>query len=173
MAALTEFNAKQFERATGILNQRAEKVSPTPLDWMLRARIENAQKNFDLALAHLKKIPDSDPTGAQAWLLAGQIELARHHLRPAEAAFLRSHALDPEIIQVNRELAYLYALQRRKEEADVQFRALAEKLPPDNVIGFAWCQSFCGIWDPSAPRTPLMSKLLRNLGPERASNAIE
>jgi predicted negative regulator of RcsB-dependent stress response len=85
MAAWTEFNAKQFDRATGILNQRAEKVTPTPLDWMLRARIENAQKKFDLALAHLKKIPDSDPTGAQAWLLAGQIELARHHLRSSAA----------------------------------------------------------------------------------------
>jgi tetratricopeptide (TPR) repeat protein len=155
MAALTEFNAKQYDRATGILNQRATKVAPTPLDWMLRARIANAQKNFDLALEHLKKIPDSDQTSAQAWLLAGQIELARHHLRASEAAFLRSHALDPAIIQVNRELAYLYALERRKKEADVQFRVLAERVPPDHVIAFAWCQTFCGIWDPSEPRAPL------------------
>jgi tetratricopeptide (TPR) repeat protein len=155
MAAWTEFNANQFDRATGILNQRAEKVAPTPLDWILRARIANAQNDFDRALEHLKKIPDSDPTSAQAWLMAGQIELARHRLRASEAAFLRSHALDPEIIQVNRELAYLYALKRRKNEADVQFRALAEHTPPDAVIAFAWCQSFCGIWDPSAPRASL------------------
>ena len=155
MAAWTEFNAKQFDRATGILNQRAEKVTPTPLDWMLRARIANAQQKFDRALEHLKKIPDSDPTSAQAWLLAGQIELARRHLRASEAAFLRSHALDPEIIQVSRELAYLYALERRKKDADVQFRALAERVPPDHVIAFAWCQNFCGIWDPSEPRAPL------------------
>ena len=125
MAAWTEFNAKQYDRATGILNERAAKTTPTPLDWMLRARIAEAQQKFDLALEHLKKIPDSDATAGQAWLKAGQIELARHHLRASEAAFLRSLALDPEIIQVNRELAYLYALERRKKEADVQFRALA------------------------------------------------
>jgi tetratricopeptide (TPR) repeat protein len=155
MAALNEFNAKQYDRATGILDQRAEKVAPTALDWMLRARIAEAQEKFDLALAHLKKIPDSDPTSAKAWLKAGQIELTRHHLRASEAAFSRCLALDPEIIQGHRELAYLYALERRRKEADGQFRALALRTPPDHVIAFAWCQSFCGIWDPSAPRGPL------------------
>jgi tetratricopeptide (TPR) repeat protein len=32
---------------------------------------------------------------------------------------------------------------------------LAERTPPEAVIAFAWCQSFCRIWDPSAPRAPL------------------
>jgi tetratricopeptide (TPR) repeat protein len=155
LAAVTEFNAKEYDRATGILDERAAKTAPTPLDWMLRARIAEAQGKLDLALEHLKRIPDSDPTGAGAWLKAGQIELSRHHLRASEAAFLRALALDREIIQVHRELAYLYALERRKKEAYGQFRALSELTPPDHVIGFAWCQSFCGIWDPNAPRGPL------------------
>ena len=158
-AALTEFNAREYDRATDILDERAAKTAPTPLDWMLRARIAEAQQQFDVALEHLKKIPDSDATGALAWLKAGQIELSRHHMRASEAAFLHSLALDREIIQVNRELAYLYALERRKKEADPHFRELARQLPPDHVIGFAWCQSFCGIWDPGAPREPLRAAI--------------
>jgi Flp pilus assembly protein TadD len=80
-------------------------------------------------------------------------------MRASEAAFLRSLALDREIIQVHRELAYLYALARRKKDADVQFRALALSAPADQVIGFAWCQSYCGIWDPNAPRAPLSAAI--------------
>ncbi len=77
-AALNEFNAKSYDRASEILDRRAVDVVPTPLDWMLRARIAEAQGRQAEALDLLTHIPDSDPIGSQAWLKAGQIELARH-----------------------------------------------------------------------------------------------
>jgi tetratricopeptide (TPR) repeat protein len=115
---------------------------------MLRARIAESQGRLEQALGNLKHIPDSDAIGSQAWLKAGQIELARHDARGAESAFRRALALDPDQIQAYRELAYLYAVQRRREECDAQFRALAKRISLDYVLAFAWCQNYCDIWDP-------------------------
>ena len=153
--AWNEFNAKSYDRATAILDRRAAQVEPTPLDWMLRARIAESRGRLVEALDHLKHIPDSDPTSSQAWLKSGQIELARYNSRGAEAAFHRSLALNPEQIQPYRELAYLYALQRRRHECDAQFRALARRVQLDFILAFAWCQNFCGIWDPKEARQSL------------------
>ena len=58
-------------------------------------------------------------------------------------------ALNPEQIQPYRELAYLYAVERRRVECDAQFRALAKRMPLDYVLAFAWCQNYCRIWDPN------------------------
>ena len=80
-AALNEFNAKSYDRATALLDRRAAEHEPTPLDWMLRARIDESQGRLVQALGHLKHIPDTDAIGSQAWLKAGQIELARHDAR--------------------------------------------------------------------------------------------
>ena len=123
-------------------------VEPTSLDWMLRARIAEAQGRLEEALHHLKHIAETDANSPQAWLKAGQIELALRHARAAEAAFQRSLALDPSQIRPYRELAYLYALQRRKAECDAQFRALAKLTTLDAVLAFGWCQNFCRLWDP-------------------------
>src|SRR5262249_15121795 len=65
-----------------------------------------------------------------------------------EAYYRRALALDPSLTQPHRELAYLYALQRRKADCDAEFRALARLMPLDYVLAFAWCQNLCGIWDP-------------------------
>jgi tetratricopeptide (TPR) repeat protein len=153
--AWAEFTAKRYDRATAILNRRASEVAPTSLDWMLRARIAESEGRLADALDHLKQIPDSDPIGAQAWLMAGQIELARYHSRAAEEAYYRSVALGPDQVQGYRELAYLYAIQRRKAECDAQFRALAKRMPLDYVLAFAWGQNYCGIWDPNGARKVL------------------
>ena len=75
----------------------------------------------------IQSIPDSDPIASMPWLKAGQIELARHNARGAEAAAQRSVALGANQIQAYRELAYLYAVQRRREDCDAQFRALAKR----------------------------------------------
>jgi predicted Zn-dependent protease len=154
-AAWNEFNAKRYDQATAMLDRRAAEVAPTPLDWMLRARIAESRGELTEALAHLKKIPDSDPIGAQAWLKAGQIELARNRARAAEAAYRQSLKLDPEQIQPHRELAYLYANQLRKADCDAQFRALARRMPLGYILAFAWCQSYCRIWDPNEARKVL------------------
>jgi tetratricopeptide (TPR) repeat protein len=149
LAAWNEFNANRFDQASALLDRRAAAAQPTPLDWMLRARIAESQGRLVDALSFLKHIPDSDPVGSQAWLKAGQVELARHNARGAESAFLRSLKLNPDQIQAYRELAYLYAVQRRRDDCDAQFRALAERMPINYVLAFAWCQNYLGIWDPN------------------------
>ena len=63
--------------------------------------------------------------------------------------------LDPNLIQPHRELAYLYALQRRSAECDAEFRALARLMSLDHVLTFAWCQNFCRIWEPRESRKVL------------------
>ncbi|HZW29063.1 MAG TPA: tetratricopeptide repeat protein [Isosphaeraceae bacterium] len=146
-AAWNAFEARRYDQAQAILDRRAAVVAPTPLDWMLRARIAEAQGRPAEALDHLRRIPDSDPIAAQAWLKAGQIELARHQARAAEAAYRHALALNPDQIQAHRELAYLYILQRRKAECDVEFRALDRIKPLDEVLAFAWCQNFCRLWN--------------------------
>ncbi len=122
--ALNEFNATNYDQASAILDRRAAEVAPTSLDWMLRARIAEAQSRPEQALDYLKHIPDSDSISAQAWLKAGQIELARGRARAAEGAYLHALAIDPDQIQSHRELASLYGLKRRKRECDAQFREL-------------------------------------------------
>lgn len=147
-SALKEFNAEHYERATALLNRRSAEVAPTALDWMLRARIAEAKGLLAEAIEDLKHIPDSDVIGSQAWLKAGQIEVARNRARDAEAAYRRALALNPDQVQAYRELAYLFALQRRKAECDAQFRALSERTPANYIRAFAWCQNYCELWDP-------------------------
>jgi tetratricopeptide (TPR) repeat protein len=154
-AALNEFNAKSYDQATALLDRRAAQVEPTSLDWMLRARIAEAQGRPIKALENLRHIPDSAPISSQAWLKAGQIELVRHNARGAEAAFRHSLVLNPDQIQSYRELAYLYAVQVRREECDAQYLALSRRIPFDYVLAFAWCQNYCRLWDPNEARKVL------------------
>jgi hypothetical protein len=146
-AAWNEFNAQRYDQASTILDRRAAATRPTALDWMLRARIAESQGHLPEALAHLKLVEDSDPIASQAWLKAGQIERSRHAARGAESAFLHSLALNPQQIQAHRELAALYAVQRRTEECDHQFRALARLISFDHILAFAWCQNLLRVWN--------------------------
>jgi tetratricopeptide (TPR) repeat protein len=154
--AYLEFDAKRYDRARAILDRRATEIAPTALDWMLRARIAEAEGHLEQALEHLHRIPDSDPIAAQAGLKAGQIELARHHARAAEAAYRHALALNPDQIQSHRELAYLYAVQRRKADCDAEFRALVRLMPLDYTLAFAWCQNYCDLWDVPGARKVLI-----------------
>jgi tetratricopeptide (TPR) repeat protein len=158
-AAWNAFAAQRLDQARAILDRRAAAVAPTALDWMLRARIAEAQGRLAEALAALQRIPDLDPIAAQAWLKAGQIELARHQARAAEAAYRHALALNPDQIQSHRELAYLYVLQRRKGECDAQFRALARLMPLDYTLAFAWCQNSCRLWN-SLEALPVLSQFV-------------
>ena len=154
-AAWDAFAAKRYEKAAEILDRRKATVSPTPLDWMLRARIAESQGRLAEALGHLEHIRDTDSIGAQAWLKKGQLELARHRARPAEAAYLRALEINPDQIQAHRELAYLFAIERRKLECDAQFQVLSRLMSLDYVLAFPWCQNYCGIWDPDESRKVL------------------
>jgi tetratricopeptide (TPR) repeat protein len=154
-AAWKEFDAKSYDRASAILDRRAKEDEPTSLDRMLRARIAESRGRLVEALDHLRSIPDSDPIASNAWLKVGQIELARRNARGAEVALLRSVALSADQIQAYRELAYIYAVQRRRGDCDAQFRALAKRVHFDYVLAFAWCQNYCRLWDPKEARTAL------------------
>lgn len=153
------FDTKREDEANRLLDRRAAEVSPTSLDWMLRARIAEAQGHLGEALGFLDRIPDSDPIAAQARLKAGQIELERKHPRKAEAAYLRVLELDPNQIQAYRELAYLYALLRRNKECDAIYHRLAERKDLDHILAFAWCQNTCQLWDPEGARKVLIGFL--------------
>ncbi len=167
-SALSEFHAKHYDRATAILNRRAAEVAPTSLDWMLRARIAEAQGLLAEAIDDLKHIPDSDEISSQAWLKAGQVEVARNRARAAEAAYRRALALNPEQLQAYRELAYLFALQRRKAECDAQFRALARRIQMGYILAFAWCQNYCELWDPKEA-IPILSRFIATDPTDRVS----
>jgi tetratricopeptide (TPR) repeat protein len=167
-SALNEFNAKQYERATALLDRRAAEVAPTPLDWMLRARIAEATGLLAEAVEYLKHIPDSDDISSQAWLKTGQIEMARNRARAAEAAYRRALALNPDQAQASRELAYLFALQRRKSECDAEFRALSQRIPMTYILAFGWCQNYCDLWDPNEA-IAILSRLVAADPDDRAS----
>jgi tetratricopeptide (TPR) repeat protein len=158
-SALVEFSAKHCDEATALLDRRAAELAPTSLDWMLRARIAEAQGHLALAIENLKHIPDSDEISSQAWLKAGQIELARNRARAAEAALRHALAANPEQLQAYRELAYLFALERRKADCDAQFRALAQRIPMGHFFAFAWCQNYCELWDPKEA-IPILSRFI-------------
>jgi tetratricopeptide (TPR) repeat protein len=162
--AVTEFAAKRYDQARALLDERASAVTPTSLDWMLRARIAEAQGRLEEALGHLKHIPDSDPNSPQAWLKAGQIELASGHARAAEAAYRHSLALESDQIQCYRELAYLYAVQRRKQDCDAQFRILNRLIRLDYTLAFAWCQNYCWLWDVEGARKVLLQFVAQDPG---------
>lgn len=154
-SAWIAFDAGRFEEARETLDGRPAGVRPTPLEWMLRARIAEAQGRLAESLDHLKRITDGNPISAKARLKAGQIEMARHRARAAESEFRRSVALDPDQIQAYRELAYLYALQHRYPEFDDQLRSLSRRISLDHVLAFAWCQNFCRLVDPKKTCEPL------------------
>jgi tetratricopeptide (TPR) repeat protein len=148
-AALEEFNARRYDRASAILDRRAAETVATPLDWMLRARIAEAQGRLEQALDSLKHIPDGDPIAPRAWLMAGQIERARHRARAAEAAFWHALTLKADLVQPHRELAYIYVLQRRRAACDAQFSELARLISLDYKMAFAWGQNQYEIFDPN------------------------
>ena len=166
--AWNEFNAKRYDRATKILDQRAALVRPVPLDWMLRAQIAEAQGGLTQALEDLRRIPDSDSIAARAWLKAGQIEKARQNARSAEAAFRRSIELNPDQTQAYRELIYFYALERRKADCDAQFRTLARLTTFDYVLAFAWVQNDFEVWNPNEA-LPVLSAIVSNDPADRLS----
>ncbi len=57
--------------------------------------------------------------------------------------------LDANLVQPHRELAYIYALQRRREPCDAQFRELAQLIVLDYKMAFAWGQNQYDIFDPN------------------------
>ncbi len=146
--AEADFQAGRHDRAKAALTRLARLRAPTSLDWMLRAKLAMVQGRTDDALAALAKILDGAPMAPQARLLAGQLELRRYRMRPAEAWLLAALKLDPKLVQGHRELVYVYGMQMRRAALSAQFRALSELTPLSFENVFHWCLTRNATWEP-------------------------
>jgi tetratricopeptide (TPR) repeat protein len=143
-----DFKAGDYARAEMTLDRLKGMRAPTPLDWMLRAQLAMVGDRPDEAIADLRLVPDNHFMGAQARLLAGQIELRRDRVRFAEQWFRAALSLDPKLVQPHRELIYIYGMQLRRAELTSEFLALSKlaRLTFDNA--FHWCLLRNNSWEP-------------------------
>ena len=102
----------------------------------------------------LLEIASDHPIAPLALLLRGQVEVKLGHLPAAEAAFLEATRLEPDFVKAHRELTYIYSIQHRLPELDLQLAALSElgEMPPSYVL--YWTRVRNGIWnaDKDLPR---------------------
>ena len=154
--ALVDPDAIRREAEVDLQSGRYEEVedglarlpAPGPRDWLLKAMAARSRNHPEGALAALARIPDGDPSAAEASLLRGQVELRRDRSRAAEISLRAAIAKDPALVQAHRELIYLYSMQLRRRDLGLQFRALAREVPLgfDNV--FHWCLTRNIVWEP-------------------------
>jgi tetratricopeptide (TPR) repeat protein len=146
--AESDFRAGRHEVAEASIARLETLRPPTTLDWFLKAQVAMVHQREDEAIADLAKVPDHDPMGAQARLLAGQIELRRRHAGAAERSLIAATKLDPTLVQAHRELVYIYGMLLRRRELRAEFLTLSEisTLTFENV--FHWCLTRNTIWEP-------------------------
>jgi tetratricopeptide (TPR) repeat protein len=143
--ATVAFQSGRWDRAADIL----VRLRDPPVDaWVLRAQVAIARGRTDEALAALARVPDTHAMAPWARLRQGQLELRRQRLASAEAAFLRTLALDPRVDQARRELVYIYGMQLRRHDLDAQFRALAERAPLSRAEVMTWSLTRVINWEP-------------------------
>jgi tetratricopeptide (TPR) repeat protein len=146
--AQADFRAQRYDRAAAALGRLRRLRAPTALDWMLKAQLAMVGNRNDEALDYLARVADSEMMGPQARLLAGQLELRRNRVTAAEKDFLAAIKLDPTLVQAHRELIYIYGMQLRRPELNLQFRALAKLTPLTFDNAFHWCLTRNTIWEP-------------------------
>jgi tetratricopeptide (TPR) repeat protein len=158
--AEVDLQNEHIDKAEAAVAKLAHLRSPTPNDWMLRAQVAMARSRTDEALADLAKVPDDDPLGAQARLMAGQLELRRYRTRSAEALFHEAIRIDPKIVQARKELIYIYGVQLRRKELAAQFLALSQLVPLTFDNAFHWCLTRNTMWEP-LELTRMMERFLK------------
>ena len=143
-----EYRAGRLSDAWRSLERLARLRPPSSVDHFLRSAVLLALDRKDEGLQELAAIPDDHPWAALARLTAGQVEIHRFRARPAEAAFLESLRLFPLGVQPRRELVYLYNIQGRQAELDLQL----SKLLDQDAIGFQqilhWTKTRNTPWNP-------------------------
>jgi tetratricopeptide (TPR) repeat protein len=97
--------------------------------------------------------------GAQARLLAGQLELRRDRARVAEEAFRAAMRIDPALIQAHRELIYIYGVQLRRAELNAEFLALSKLTDLTFKNVFNWCMLRNNSWEPGEA-IPLLERFV-------------
>jgi tetratricopeptide (TPR) repeat protein len=145
--AEADMEARRFDRAEAAVRRLGRLRAPTAEDWRLRARVATARGQLEKALEAWAQIPDSHPVAAEARLRSGQIELRRHRVRMAEAAFLRALGINPGLIQARRELVYIYGMQLRRDALRAQYEALARLMPLTFEEVFLWCLTRNNTWN--------------------------
>jgi tetratricopeptide (TPR) repeat protein len=100
-------------------------------------------------------VPDGHRAAPRARLLAGQAELRRSRVRHAEAWLIAATRLDPRLVQVHRELIFIYSTLLRRAELNAEFIALSQlaTLTFDNA--FHWSLLLCYSWEPTKMVGPL------------------
>ncbi|WP_169977126.1 tetratricopeptide repeat protein [Tautonia rosea] len=131
--------ANQIDRAERLLQRLTRLRTPTADDWVLRAQVAFARDELDEALRAIEHVPDDHRMARWAHYRAGQVEVRRHRLRAAEAHFLKALNIDPTLVDVRRELLYLYGVQQRAEAIEGQLIALADLIPLTFRDVWYWC----------------------------------
>jgi tetratricopeptide (TPR) repeat protein len=167
-----EVRAGQWAEAEGTLDQLWEVDRPTTADWMLRAELAMGRGRTAAALEALGRVGDDHALGPTARLQVGRLELARHHAREAEAAWLRAVELDPGQLEARRELIGLYDLQRRRADLDAQFRALAARTTLDFDQVLVWTRAEIGARKPGAGAADLEQFVKTDPADRRSRTAL-
>lgn len=136
------------DRADEVLDRLSRLGPPTPDEQILRARVALARGRSVEARDLLRRVPEPHPRLAVAWLRTGQTELRRHRLRDAEVALGEALRVDPAVDPARRELIYIYGYQLRRDEARVQFLALAEPMRLRASEVLVWCLLRRTTWAP-------------------------
>src|SRR5262249_50874185 len=102
------FKAGRYVEAEETLRGLERLRGPAPVDGLLRGEMAQARGDSDRALAELAAVPDDHSVAPLARLRAGQIEIRRGRVRPAEAAFKASLKLFPTGVQPRKELVFIY-----------------------------------------------------------------
>jgi tetratricopeptide (TPR) repeat protein len=137
---------KDWGRAQRALDRLARLRPPTSLDASLRAELEVGRGHPDEAVALLAEIPDGDPLAARGRLVAAQIERSRHRARRTRELLEDALRLDPGLSPARRELILLDARQGRRDDLNLQFRALTRREPLGYEDVFLWTTSFENLW---------------------------
>ncbi|RUL88137.1 tetratricopeptide repeat protein [Tautonia sociabilis] len=130
------YRAGQHDLAESLLDRLARIREPNPLDRLLRAQVALATDRPEAALDELSRIPDDHPIAPISRLLQGQVAIRLGRAVQAESSFLRAIELQPRHVQARRELCFIYSIQRRLRDLDLQLAALAElgELTPSYVL---------------------------------------
>jgi tetratricopeptide (TPR) repeat protein len=163
---------RQWSRAEALLDRLSSLRTLNSHDVLLRAELELGRGRFDETLRMLDSVPESDAHAAEARLAAGKIERSRHRARSAESYLIEACRIDPTLAAAHRELILIYAMQARRGDLNVQFRALAglEPLPFDDVL--LWTASLEDIWINETIRSDLEGYLAADPGDRTSRLAL-
>jgi tetratricopeptide (TPR) repeat protein len=154
-----DFRAGRHHRVESALKRLGRLREPTPLDRILRAQVAMARTQTDEALGELAQVPDEHRMGAQARLMAGQLELRRDRARAAEESFRAALRIDPALVQAHRELIYVYGVQLRRPELNAEFLALSKLTDLTFKNVFDWCMLRNNSWEPGEA-IPLLARFV-------------